>query len=438
MPISQNKLVVFVVPSWLKKCFCASAPQRETFLCAVLLANIALSAVSAENWDRFRGPNGSGQSEDDSIPALWEPENFLWKQPLNSVGHGSPVVWENRLFLTSAAPASGAQLVFAFDAHTGVQLWQKQFEVPLYHINTRNSYASSTPAVDAEHLYVMWLENDHITLVALKHDGSEVWRRDVGPYEEVHGFGKSPMVVDDLVCVANDSDAESAVVAFDRNSGEVRWKLPRKSGTTSFGTPCVLDPTAKDKQLITSCTASGLTAIDITTGKAVWQAFEDDLTARCVSSPIVANGMIFVACGEGGSGKVLIAARPSANNSPPQEIYRLTKSVPQVPTVVANGDLLFLWHDRGIVTCCDLATGKQIWRERVGGDFHSSPVRAGKKIFCCSRQGDVVVLAADKEYKLLARNSLKETCVATPAVAHHRLYVRTDATLYCIGQPNSK
>jgi outer membrane protein assembly factor BamB len=284
----------------------------------------------------------------------------------------------------------------------------------------------------------MWLEKAHVLLVALNHEGNVVWRRDVGPYEEVHGFGKSPMVVDDLVCVANDSDAESAMVAFDRHSGEVRWKLPRKSGTTSFGTPCVADLAAKNKQIITSCTASGLTAINITTGKSVWQAFEDDLTTRCVSSPIVANGIILVACGEGGSGKVLIAARLGDGESPPQVVYRLTKSVPQVPTVVTRGDLVFLWHDRGVVSCCELATGKQVWRERVGGDFHSSPIRAGTKIFCCSRQGDVVVLAADKEYKLLARNSLKETCVATPAIAHHHLYVRTDAGLYCIGQPVSK
>jgi outer membrane protein assembly factor BamB len=281
----------------------------------------------------------------------------------------------------------------------------------------------------------MWLEKEHITLVALTHDGNEAWRRDAGPYEEVHGFGKSPMVVDDLVCVANESDAESAVVTFDRRSGEPRWKLPRESATTAFGTPCVLDPTADRKVLITSSTASGLTGIDAATGRVAWQGFKDALTTRCVSSPIVAGGLIVAACGEGGNGKVLIAARPGSSDAPPQEVYRLTKSVPQVPTVVVNGDLLFLWHDRGVVSCCDLATGKLHWRERVGGDFHSSPINVGKKILCCSRTGDVVVLAADKEYKLLARNSLKETCVATPAVAHHRLYVRTDAALYCIGQP---
>lgn len=412
---------------------CASAPLRELLLCAALLAGVTTSITAAENWDRFRGPNGAGQSDDDSIPAVWEPANFLWKQPLDSVGHSSPVIWGNRLFLTSADSANGAQLVFAFNAHTGVQLWQKKFDVSLYHINTRNSYASSTPAVDADHLYVMWLEKDHITLVALTHDGNEVWRRDVGPYEEVHGFGKSPMVVDELVCVANESDAESAVVAFDRRTGEVRWKLPRESATTAFGTPCVLDPTADHKLLITSSTASGLTGIDATSGRVAWEGFKDALTTRCVSSPIVAGGLVIAACGEGGSGKVLIAARPGSDQSPPQEVYQLTKSVPQVPTVVTKGDLLFLWHDRGVVSCCELATGKQIWRERVGGDFHSSPVRAGTKLFCCSRQGDVVVLAADKEYKLLARNSLKEMCVATPAIAHHHLYIRTDATLYCIG-----
>jgi hypothetical protein len=147
----------------------------------------------------------------------------------------------------------------------------------------------------------------------------------------------------------------------------------------------------------------------------------------------VAGGLVFVSCGQGGNGKLLLAVEPAAQG--PREVYRLEQNIPNVPTPVVAGKLLFLWHDRGVVSCHAVATGKQHWRERIGGDFHSSPVRIGNRVLCASRDGEVVVLAADKKFKLLARNSLDEPCHATPAVAHDRLYLRTTSSLVCIGRP---
>lgn len=432
--ISQNTFFVSFVPTWLKTLLCASAPLREIFLFFNIATLLVLANTTfAANWDRFRGPNGAGQSDDAGIPTKWEPTNFLWKQPLSNIGHSSPVIWDNRLYLTSGDTKSGAQIVSAYDTQTGKPLWEKRFDAGSYHINGLNSYASSTPALDADFIYLLWLKDGRVVLTALTHDGYEVWHRDIGPFEETHGFGKSPIVVDDLVYVANDSQADSAVVALDRKTGDVRWHIPRESGTTAFATPCLLDPSAKDKLLLTLSTASGLTALDAKTGKVVWQGLKDGITQRCVASPIVADGMVLVLSGQGGMGKSLIAAKPDGDGV--KEIYTLDKGIPQVPTPVVAGDLLFLIQDRGTISCFDLATGKQHFRQRLGGDFHSSPVRIGNRIFCVARNGDVVVIAADRKYEELARNSLNETCHATPAVANGRLYLRTESSLICIGEP---
>jgi outer membrane protein assembly factor BamB len=406
---------------------------------SIVLSLFFLSSTlfGAGNWDRFRGPNGAGQSDDAGIPTKWEEKNFLWKRALVGIGHSSPVIWEGRVFITSADPKTGKQIVSAFDAKTGSSLWEKQFDAGGYHMNGLNSYASSTPAVDERHLYPMWLQDGHVILLALDHEGIEIWRRDIGAFEETHGFGKSPVVAGDLVVVANDSQAESAIVAVDQKSGEIRWKLTRPAGITAFATPCLLDPVAKEKTLLAASTASGLTAINTETGKVIWQGLTDSLTQRCVASPIVAAGMVLVSCGQGGNGKVLVAARAGDKDHGPQEVYALKQGIPNVPTAVVAGDLLFLWHDRGVVSCFDLATGHQHWRERVGGDYHSSPIRIGNRIFGVSMNGEVVVLAADRHFEVLARNPLNESCHATPAVANGRLYLRTESTLYCIGEPST-
>jgi outer membrane protein assembly factor BamB len=415
-----------------------SAPLRDILLASLFFTLLISQDTNAENWDRFRGPNGAGQSDATGIPSQWKPENILWRQPLANVGHSSPVVWDDRLFLLSAENETGTQIVHAFDAITGEPIWERRMEAGVHPFNGLNSMASSTPAVDAEHLYVMWLADGRVRLAAFTHDGEEAWQRDIGAFKEEHGFGKSPVVVDGVVWVANDNDGESAIVAVDGKTGDTRYTIPRPSGTTPFASPCLLDPAAPNKLLLTLSTASGLSAIDPETGKVAWQGLNEQIPLRTVASPIVAGGMVIVACGQGGNGKWLVAARPGDAIHEPQEMYRLDKNVPNVPTPVVAGDLLFLWHDRGVVSCHEVATGKQIWRERVGGDFHSSPIRIGERIMGVSRQGEAIVMAADRKFELLGRNNVDDLVVATPAVSNNRLYIRGESAVVCIGTPPSK
>src|SRR5262245_53793720 len=230
---------------------CIWVSLRETSIFTAALAIVLVSgAVWAENWDRFRGPNGAGQSDASTIPSEWKQENFLWKQPLPGVGHSSPVVWEDRLFITSGDSKSGEKIVQAFDALSGRPIWEKRFPGTKYSMHAFNSYMSCTPAIDEERLYIVWRDGTKLTLLALMHNGDEAWRADAGLIEEKHGYGSSPVVVDDVVCIENDNDTLSEVVAFDRQTGDVRWRVPRASGNTSFSTPCVLDPGADEKLLL--------------------------------------------------------------------------------------------------------------------------------------------------------------------------------------------
>jgi outer membrane protein assembly factor BamB len=410
---------------------CVSASLREIFFFLLLLLPVISS--QAENWDRFRGPNGAGQSDSSAIPSEWKPESFLWRQKLAGIGHSSPVIWEGRLFLISADGETGEQIIQAFDAVHGTPLWERRADAGAYKVHGFNSLASSTPAVDAHHLYVAWLADGRVKLGAWTHDGERVWERDIGSYQEQHGFGKSPVVVDGLVWVANDSEATSSIVALDALSGDLRRTVPRPSGVTSFASPCVLERNGRSKQLLAASTAAGLAGIDMETGETAWQ-LKDEMPLRCVGSPIAAGGLMITTCGEGGSGKVLVAAKPGDAEHDAEVVYRLEKDVPYVPTPIVAGDLLFLWHDRGTVSCHDVATGRQHWRQRVGGDFHSSPILVGDRILAASRGGEVVVLAAAPKFELLGRNMLDEPCVATPAAADDRLYIRTESTLLCIGK----
>lgn len=416
---------------------CAFAPLRETVCFAWFTIVFCYAGFTwAENWDRFRGPNGAGQSDAESIPSEWTKNDYVWQTPLPGVGHSSPVIWGDELFITSGDSQTGEQILLAFDVNTGKQLWERRIASGTYGMHRDNSYATSTPAIDAEQLYMLWLDGDKVTLAAFTHDGTAVWRRPIGSLDEKHGFGTSPIVVNDMVIVINETeDAErSTVLGIDRNTGEVRWTQPRGAGKTSYATPLVLSNEGGGEVVVMSSMGSGVTAYDAATGAIMWQVLERDLPDRCVSSPIVADGLIIVSCGSGNNGMHMIALRPSKNGSPPEEAYRLRQGVPNIPTPVAVGDLLFLWHDRGTVSCLDAATGEAHWRKRVSGMFHSSPLRIGNRIFGLSREGEVVVLAAGKEYELIARNDLGERSQATPAVADGKLIYRTEESLICIGE----
>jgi len=412
------------------------------FAAVVLLSGSVMA--SAEEWSRFRGPNGTGESEATTIPEKWTMNDVNWDVKLSGVGNSSPIVWGKRLFVLSADPVAATRYVSCYDAITGGRIWERHFESEPYHIHKQSSFASSTPAVDAEFLYVTWATPAHTTIMALTHDGEDVWAKDLGPWFSQHGFGASPMVADDIVVLSCSYESfngpetvtppESFIVAFDRKTGNERWRTPRKTAVTSYSTPAIFQPRNGPPQIVSTSTGNGMFALDPKDGKELWSSVLFD--KRTVSSPLIKGDIIVGSTGSGPGGNYLVAAR--SDGGQPTQIYKIDTQAPYVPASVARGNLLFLLGDAGFVACVELETGNLQWRKRIGGNYSSSPVRAHDKLICVSSDGEVVVLAAEKEFRELNRVSLGEISRATPAIANGSLYLRTASRIISVGGTTSK
>jgi outer membrane protein assembly factor BamB len=413
------------------------------FPMAFLVAfNILLASVSqGQEWTRFRGPNGQGISFDKSIPVKWTEEDYNWKLSLPGGGHSSPVLWGDKVFITSGDQKTDHGILLAIRASDGEILWQKQYALTPYRPNPRNSYATATPVVDTDHVYVLWPTPKQTILVALDHDGEEIWNRTFSGVFCQHGAGGSPIVFDDIVVFTHEhedssTDARSAWIAVDRKTGRTKWELERQtSPKTSYSTPCVYSPPTEAPQLIFTSRAHGLTGVNPRTGTVVWEA-ESVFPSRVVSSPVIAAGMLIGSCGDGSSGKCLVAVHHGTANKSTKasEAYTIGKSTaPYVPTSLAKADLLFTFHDRGYVSCLRSATGEQFWREKPASNFFGSPVWVNGILYCITTKGEVVVIKAAPTYELLAVNPLGEKSHATPAVAGGKMYLRTYSHLISIG-----
>ena len=397
----------------------------------LLLLSSCYTGLSQE-WTRFRGPNGSGISPAKTIPTTWTEKDFNWKLPLPGAGHSSPVLWGDKIFLTTGDDQTKQVSVFCVSAVGGQVLWQKAFPFTPYHKNGYNTFASASPAVDQHRVYVCWSSPEHYTLMALTHDGQTVWEKDLGPFASQHGGGASPIVYQDKVILGNEQDGESFLIAVDAATGKTRWQSPRASKETVYSTPCVYEPKDAPPALIFNSHSNGVSAIDPDNGKVLWE-LADAFDKRVVSSPVLAAGLIVGACGSGGGGNYLVAVRPGGPAKKPELAYTIRKSAPYVPTSVCVGERLFLWSDGGIVSCVQAASGEVKWQERVGGNFFSSPLWVDGRLFCVSTKGEVVVVEASDRFQVLARNPLGEVTHSTPAVAGGRMFIHTAKSLISVG-----
>ena len=421
--------------------------MRSIVASACLVASlIATTSTFAQEWTRFRGPNGTGVSQAKTIPTTWTEKDYNWKVKLpGGSGHSSPVVWGDKVFLLSADPEDATRYMLCYDATSGEQLWQRKYKSTPHHLHLRSSFASSTPAVDAEHVYIGWSTPDETTLKAFDHDGSEVWSIDLGRWVSQHGFGTSPILFDNLVILHNSQQSNqlkpgiepgvSAMMAFDRRTGKEVWRTPLVSANVCYSVPFLYEPADGPIELICTSTGNGVFSLDPKTGKRNW-AVEGVFAMRTVGSPIFAGGHIFGSTGSGAyASNYVVAINPGKSAEVAFKLKNSSKfKAPYVPSLIAKGNSVFMLYDRGFASCVDATTGEIRWSARTGAAFSGSPVLVRDRIYCLDEDGVVWVIAADeKELRVLGKNPLGEPSRSVPAVSGGRMFLRTFSHLISVG-----
>jgi outer membrane protein assembly factor BamB len=433
-------------------------------LIAALALGIATTGSSAAgNWPQWRGPDGSGISTEKNLPAEWNTnKNIKWKTPIDGRGHSSPIVWENRIFLTTAIEGDvvpGAKApkhmlgdkefvhpdsigankkhtfkVIALDRDSGKVLWQAvAFEgTPYDDRHRKSSYAASTPATDGKMVYAFFGSEG---LYAYDFKGKLAWKADLGKIGTVGmGTGTSPILFENLVIVQADEENATAsyIVAFDKKTGKEVWKTPRKV-QVSWSTPLLIK-TARRAELITSGTES-IISYDPATGKELWT--HKGVESNAIPSPVANSEMVYLVAGY--PAKIAVAIRLGGSGDltgTPNVPWKYAKGTAYVPSPILYGDYLYLTTDRGILTCIDAKTGEVKYeggRIPIPATFTASPVAFDGKILLTSEDGDTFIVKAGPKHEVIGTNSVGEPVYASPAIADGRIYIRGEKNIYAIG-----
>ncbi len=399
-------------------------------------------SLHAQEWARFRGPNGQGVSDAKGVPTAFTDADYNWKVEVPGSGYSHPVLWGKNVFVTSGSEDGTSRHVICLDADTGKILWNTSFAATPYQVHKKNNFACATPALTEDELFVAFASSEGVFMVCLTHKGKEVWRKDLGPYYSRHGFGPSPMISGEHVVLQSEQategagpEAESVVIALRRSDGEPVWRTKLTSGPkAAYSTPCLTHIDGKDVLLSTGL-MHGLYGLDAATGKMVWEA--KVLNKRAVTSPVLAGDLMIGSSGSGGGGNRLCGVRVggSGDVTTSHLAYTLDRSAPYVPTPVFHKGRLYTISDKGgLAMCLDAATGKALWKERVGGDFSASPIVVGDHVYLLSEAGELSVIKAADSYTLVGTSSLGDRSFCTPAVAGGRLYFRTWKYVISVGK----
>ncbi|HQZ26579.1 MAG TPA: PQQ-binding-like beta-propeller repeat protein [Verrucomicrobiales bacterium] len=414
--------------------------MNHRFLSAFAIVSFAFTlSIDAQEWSRFRGIDGSGIGKMVGLKNQITPQDYAWSVPLEGVGHSSPVLWGEMLVLTIADADGSNRRIESFDATTGTRKWAWSEKFAEHNLHKFNNFASSTPVLDADRIYALWGSGEKTEAIALDHGGKLVWQREWPEFTSDHGFGTSPILSDGVLILHTDSveKRKSLVMGLDPATGKSLWEIERitppgeEKHLTAYSTPATLKVDGKEIVVVMQ-TNDGWKGLEPKTGKILW-SYDGEYTQRSVGSIATGRGLVFATVGSGGQGRQATALRPTATGEPEVAFtLGLSDGLGYVPTPLFYEDKLYLWGDGGILTCLDAATGKGVYKERVGGNFFASPIAVDGKILNVSREGELVIVDAGAAFTILGKSTLDSGTSATPAVANNHLYLRTEKSLVCI------
>lgn len=437
----------------------------QSVLAQILFALAAQAAAPVNNWPQFRGPGALGVAEHPNLPDRWGTnENVSWKIEVPGRGWSAPIVWGDKVFVTTVAsegemeaPKKGLYfggerkeipqvthrwLVISYDLKSGRELWRQEAHrgTPSNRLHVKNTYASETPVTDGERIYSYF---GNIGLYCHDMDGRKLWSTNWPPVKTRNGWGSaaSPVVHNGCVFIVNDNDDKSFAVALDAKTGSELWRVERDE-KSSWATPYVWQNEQRT-ELIT-CGTRRVRSYDLD-GKLLWEL--GGMSTIVIPTPFSKFGLLYVCSGYvGDKTRPVFAIKPGASGDislKPGETnnafiaWAQPTAAPYNPSPLVYGDYFYVLFDFGFMSCHDARNGRQIYdkqRIRAEGNtsFTASPWASNGKIFALSEDGDAFVFQAGAEYKLLHKNSLDEMCMATPAIAGERLLIRTLTKLYCL------
>jgi len=442
-------------------------PQHWRSVCLLFVTLAIRGAEPGSNWPQFRGQGSLGVADNPRLPERWSTnENVGWKVDVVGRGWSSPIVWSNRVFLTTVIsegemepPKKGLYFggerkevpktthhwtVLCYDLNSGRELWRKEAHrgAPPNQLHVKNSYASETPVTDGEHIYAYF---GNVGLFCYDLQGHPIWSTNWPAVKTRNGWGTaaSPVLHQDRLFIVNDNEEKSFAVALDKKSGRQLWRSERDE-KSNWATPYIWQ-NEKRTELITPGRKK-IRSYDLG-GTLLWEC--GGMSSIVIPTPFSKFGLLYVCSGYvGDKVRPVFAIKPGASGDitlKPGETsnqiiaWHEPTAAPYNPSPLVYGDHLYVLFDFGFLSCLDARTGKEIYgkqrvREAGNTSFTASPWAANGKVFALSEDGDTFVFQAGRQFKLLHQNSLDEMCMATPAIAGDRLLIRTITKLYCFKQ----
>ena len=389
-------------------------------------------SVLGENWPQFRGPRGDGTSAEATPAINWsQTNNVLWKTPIPGEGHSSPIIWGDDIFLTSALPQNGERVLIKVDAGTGKVAWQVAIaQADKEAMHRENSSASSTSATDGTSVITSFQVGDKVDIRSYDFSGKLLWSSQPLKFSGEHGYGYSPIFYKDLVILDCRQEGEAATIAFDKKTGQIRWKAEPKNKRISHITPLLIND-GREQLLVSGSDETA--SYDPGTGKQLWWCKGPSDVA--VAGMSFGDGLVFTTAGYPTRTRMAIRTSGSGNITEKDVAWKSQRQVTYVPSPVYHEGHVYSVVDDGMMFCFDMKTGETRWEERLGGRFRSSLLLVGGLILATNDKGLTTVFRATPEsFQRVAVNDLKELCYATPAISNGRLIIRTGANLYCIGR----